>query len=398
MRVLYIVESLDNKYGGPARSVPNIALNIKNSHGVDSVLFSVSKNSDEKNEVIDTSNLLWLKCCLNGPKKLMFSFGMLKALINPNFMRQFDVIHLNNIWNFPALLAWYSSHKFKIPLIISPRGSIYKWSLSQGFFYKKIALIIYQKKMLEQAALIHVTDLSEMHALNDLGINSKHIIIPNGVNRNQGLSETECSNFVLVNNTYSDRRKILFVGRIHKKKGLDLLISAFLELFEIFPMWDLHIVGFIDNNDDYAIYLKKLINNSAGSNRIIFHGELVGLEKNIIYKNSDLFVLPSHSENFGISVAEAMSNGLPVITTNNTPWKELELVNAGWCIDLSKDNLKIALQNALSLDNKILKSKGQNGKYYIKKFDWEILSSQYNDMYSTAASLSFISKEGRIQK
>ena len=388
LRILYIVESLDNRYGGPARSVPSIALNIKNSHGVDSVLFSVSKNSDEKNEVIDNGDLTWINGRLNGPRKLMFSFGMLKKLLDSNFVCKFDVIHLNNLWNFPALIAWYSAQKFGIPLIISPRGSIYKWSLSQGYTHKRIALMLYQKKMLKQAALIHVTDLSEMDALKDLGISTKHLVIPNGINWSQGVSDSECADCVLRSNIYSDRRKILFVGRIHMKKGLDLLITAFSELFEIFPEWDLHIVGSIEDNDNYIMYLKKLINESAGSGRIFFHGELIGLEKNKFYRNSNLFVLPSHSENFGISVAEAMVNSLPVITTNNTPWKELDIINAGWSIDLSKDNLKNALNHALSLDNETLKSMGENGKAYVKRYDWQILSGQYNDMYLAVAGLS----------
>ncbi|MFN5254435.1 MAG: glycosyltransferase [Limnohabitans sp.] len=386
MKVLYIVESLDNRYGGPARSVPSIALSLKNSHGVDSVLLSVSKNTDEKNEVIDNSDLIWIKCKLFGPAKLMFSFGMLKRLLDPDFVCKFDVIHLNNLWNFPSLFAWYSAQKFRIPLIISPRGSIYKWSLSQGIIHKRIALMLYQKKMLKQAALIHVTDLSEREALKDLGINTKHLVIPNGINSNPNVYEIECADCVLQNNIYNNRRKILFVGRIHKKKGLDLLVSAFSELLGIFPDWDLHIVGAIED-DDYIDFLKKLVSDSAASNRIIFHGEFVGSEKIKLFRSSNLFVLPSHSENFGISVAEAMACGLPIITTNNTPWKDLDKINAGWSIDLSIENLKNSLKCALNLDDVALKVMGRNGSEFIKRYDWKFLSVQYRDMYRSVSGV-----------
>ena len=107
--ILYVVESLDNNYGGPARSVPSIALNIKRLYGIDSVLLSVSVKPDERNEVIDNSDLVWLKFKLNGPRKLMVSFQMIKKMLDPDFMCRFDIIHLNNLWNFPALISWYSA-------------------------------------------------------------------------------------------------------------------------------------------------------------------------------------------------------------------------------------------------------------------------------------------------
>lgn len=381
LKILYIVESLDNGYGGPARSVPSIALSIKDSHGVNSVLLSVSKSAGEKNEVIDNSDLSWIQCSLSGPKKLMFSYEMYKKMIDPEFVSKFNVIHLNNIWNFPALLAWYSAKKFKIPLIISPRGSIYKWSLSQGYIYKKIALTLYQKTMLKQAALIHVTDISETDALRDLGVRTKCIVIPNGINSPRDLSDSDRAGYALGDSINDGRRKILFVGRIHRKKGIDLLISAFCEISREFPDWDLHIVGRLEENDDYVNNIKKLIFDSAASSRVFLHGEFIGSKKISAFKNSNLFVLPSHSENFGISVAEAMAYSLPVITTNNTPWKCLGVIEAGWSIDLSKDNLKNALKNALSLDNKTLKAMGKKGQNYIKRYNWKILSGHYNRMY-----------------
>jgi glycosyltransferase involved in cell wall biosynthesis len=386
LKILYVVESLDNKYGGPARSVPSIALNIKKSHEIDSVLLSVAKSPCEKNEVIDNSNLFWIKCRLDGPRKLMFSLSMLRKLVDPKFIGNFDVIHLNNLWNFPSLFAWYSARKFDIPLIISPRGSIYKWSLSQGFFHKRIALMLFQKRMLQQAALIHVTDLSEVEALRDLGVGTKHVLIPNGINSNATVFGCECSNGVIANKINDKRRKILFVGRLHKKKGLDLLISVFCDLSKDFPCWDLHILGATED-DKYLFYLKSLISDSVVSDRIFFHGESVGAEKAKFYRSSHLFVLPSHSENFGISVAEAMASGLPVITTNNTPWKDLDKINAGWSIDLSIENLKNSLKCALSLDDVALKVMGRNGSEFIKRYDWNFLSAQYRDMYMSVSAL-----------
>src|SRR5690606_27143605 len=138
-------------------------------------------------------------------------------------------------------------------------------------------------------------------------------------------------------------RRLLFLARIHKKKGVDVLLNAWRRLEERHPDWELTIAG--PDDGGYLDGMKQLA-AALQLRRVDFTGPVYGERKSTLLQSSDLYVLPTHSENFGMTVAEALAHGVPAIVTKGAPWQGLEDHQCGWWIDLSEDSLAACLDQA----------------------------------------------------
>ena len=244
----------------------------------------------------------------------MVNFPLIELIIN----EKFNLVHSHNLWNYIPLVASKVCQSLKINHIISPRGSLYEWNMAHHQYRKMGAWYLFQRSILENCTCIHATALSELEAIRELGIRNKVAVIPNGVNVNEfdNIKDLKYhkSNFGLD----SKRKYILFCSRIEKKKNLNLLIKSFCNLADIFPEWDLLIVGSIFNKQyfDYCMSIAQKLNLS---HRILYKGFIRGQKRIDAYGSSQLFVLPSFTENFGMAIAEALLAGIPVITSTGTP-------------------------------------------------------------------------------
>jgi glycosyltransferase involved in cell wall biosynthesis len=178
---------------------------------------------------------------------------------------------------------------------------------------------------------------------------------------------------------HSERRTLLFLGRVHPVKGVDILVRAWGQLEERFPEWDLAVVGpgepeHVQLLVDLAVSLKVL--------RATFAGPLYGLEKIRAYQTADLFVLPTHSENFGMAVAEALAAGCPVITTKGAPWEGLVEHRAGWWIEIGVEPLRSALGEAMSQGRDRLAEMGVRGRAWMQRdFSWDSIAAELLTSY-----------------
>ena len=169
------------------------------------------------------------------------------------------------------------------------------------------------------------------------------------------------------------------MSRIHSKKGVDILLEAWSELQGRFPEWELSIVG--PDQHEYAKKM-KLLTKKLNCERVVFRGELTGATKNKFLQESDLFVLPTYNENFGMVVAEALAFEVPVVCSKGAPWQGLEDHNAGWWIDIGVDPLVKALSSAMSLDSDVLQSMGKNGREWMESdFSWDSIALKTIDVY-----------------
>lgn len=369
MKVYHIIENLDNSYGGPAKSVPYLAKGL-GELSIENTLLSVQTNENSSNEVILKYNLSWYSFSCKFFNKLKFSPKLLNYInLCINVDKTF-ILHSHNLWNFIAFLAFYFSKRDSIYSIISVRGSLYGWSLSQSYLKKKIAWFLFQKKSLNKASCVHVTCYEELYAVRSLGIVSPIAIVPNGINIQE---------FDNLGDQFLNKRKlgleinknyVLFLSRIHPKKGLLYLVRAFIKLANLYSNWDLLIVGPV-SDQMYFDKVLKLIDSSSLNSRVKFTGIVTGHLRLSYFKCSSLFVLPSHSENFGICIAEAMAAKIPVITTRETPWAEILKYDAGWWVKLSQRNIDKALIEAFKLSKSQLNEKGKNGHKLIKRYKWK---------------------------
>jgi glycosyltransferase involved in cell wall biosynthesis len=275
-----------------------------------------------------------------------------------------DVIHIVGLWSFYNQYINFLCLIFNKPIIISTLGMAEPWSLNQKKYKKKLALLFYQKFFLNNATAVHCTSNQEILNLKNLGIKNKFVLIPHGVE--------------IPKNLKNQKKKILlFVSRIHLKKGIFNLIKAFKLIKN--NKWKLFILGFGEKND--VNNLKKQIKNFKN---IKYFGEIHGEEKNSYYKKALVTILPSYNENFGYVVVESLSFNTPVITTTNTPWTFIEKRNFGWLVDTEIDALAKKLSIILTSRSNLFYQRGLNGFHYVKKhYDINKIYRKYFILYKS---------------
>lgn len=379
MKIYNLVENLDDSYGGPAKSIPFMCKYLS-TEGIEPELLSIKYHENESNSVINDYGLDWKTFKYKFVQKLRYSVDLKNYLVKKLNHSNSIILHVHNLWNYIPFIAYILSNKYKVPLVISVRGSLYKWSLSQSVLQKKVAWFLFQKKMLQNAKCIHVTEEKEMEAVRALSITSPIAIIPNGIELNEfenmNTKDEAKSNL----NLNINKKYILFMSRIHPKKGLEYLIKAWISDIDNYVEWDLLIVG-PEYDKKYITKIKKILKENSLENRVFFTGMLTGEKRIDAFGASDLFMLPSHTENFGVVIAEAMAAKLPVITTHGTPWKEIEEQNAGWWVALNQKSINNTLSEALSHSSYELEKKGINAYNLIHKYEWKYQSDKMKELY-----------------
>jgi len=266
-----------------------------------------------------------------------------------------DLVHLHGMWN-PFLAAFAATAKaHRIPYIVAPHGMLEPWSLKVRAVRKSLALKFYQGEILAHAAAIHATSEMEADNIRRLGIGSAPIfVVPNAVSESLDMRPEDMP-------ATSPKKTLLFLSRIHEKKGIDLLIQAW---NEIRPTdWSLLIVG--SGEPNYVERLRKYcISNHVPD--VEFRSHLEGVAREVAFRQASVFILPTYSENFGNVVAEALIRGVPVITTTGTPWREIIDKQCGWYVNPTVAEVKGAILNAVNTDSLTLRQMGERGRVHVK--------------------------------
>jgi len=272
---------------------------------------------------------------------------------------------------FPVILPYFFKKSKNFKLIVSPRGSLSPWALKHGSYFKKIIWCLVQSKLIKSADLIHVTSLLEYREIRNLGYKNPIALIPNGVDL-PIFTRTKSQDF-------SSVKQVLFLGRLHKKKGLDILLLAWKNISLIYNDWVLKIVG---PDDGYLQDIKILICKHAITN-VLLSGEFRGNEKFDAYRNSDIFVLPTYSENFGMTVAEALACETPVIVTKGAPWANVEVKKCGLWVDTSVKGIEDGLLYLMGLTDAERREMGFRGREWMRSdFSWQRQGEKADAMYN----------------
>ena len=282
-----------------------------------------------------------------------------------------DLLHLFGIWDPFHIKVFYKAKKLKKKIVISTLGALEPWSLKQKKFKKKFAWHIYQKRILNACNYIHATSNEEKEHLIELGIKTPIKVIPHGVIINSIQTK---------NSKKKEIKEALFFSRIHEKKGILELVNSWGEIRPV--NWILKVYGPVSDKD-YLNKVKNQIIKLSLENFIKIYDPIFEYDqKEKIFLNSDCFLLPSKSENFGMSIVEALSYGVPVLTTEETPWKVLQKINAGKIIKFSQENLTINLREMLSMNHEELLAMGSRGKKFLKEtYDIEMMILEYIKFY-----------------
>jgi glycosyltransferase involved in cell wall biosynthesis len=369
--VVHITAGLHPSFGGPSRTVVQLTDALAKDAGTGVTLLSQGVTG----EPAILSNIKAVnRLLLESSSALLLKLGLpLRQELNRMAQHSpSSLIHSHGVWLPVNHWASRIARRYGIPLIIHPRGMLEPWALDYKAWKKRIAMALYQRSDLEAANVLVATSAAEYENLRMIGLRQPIAIIPNGVQLDV-VSESGLHP-VSVNN---DKRTVLFLSRIHPKKGLLNLVQAWTQLAP--QDWRLCLAG--PNEGGHLNEVMDLVREKGITESVEYVGELDGENKASCYRGADLFVLPTYSENFGVVVAEALAYGLPVITTRGAPWADLETYNCGWWIDIGVEPLARALREAMALSEEERRAMGERGMEYVRRYDWDDIARQMIDVY-----------------
>lgn len=345
MKVLHYIPSIDKVSGGVGAFMQLLSRDL----GRVCELHIVTHHSDDE--------LLLENCIIHyiPYKYLPWSNCKEDFLMILNKVRP-DLVHINCCWiPLPSLVAQWSK-KAGYKVVYTPHGMLEPYSINRHYWTKKLpAILLYQRKGISISDWIHATANTERLNIEKLGWNQNLFVIPNCVQIDQ----------IEMKGSWRRYKTILFLSRVHPKKGVNFLIEAVSLLREELSGYKVIIAG--PGDEAYINSLRQLAFENGVGDLFNFIGPVFGDRKWELYRSSDLLVLPTYSENFGIVVPEALAAGTPVVTTIGTPWEELHSFHCGWYINIGTSSLAEALRQFLSCSETELKQLGENGRSLVEE-------------------------------
>ncbi|MEM1221729.1 MAG: glycosyltransferase [Verrucomicrobiota bacterium] len=270
------------------------------------------------------------------------------------------IFHHGGIWTATNHLVARYARANGIGLVCSPRGMLDTWAMSYKSLKKQLCWNIYAHRDLASVNLFHATSDLERSYIQKLGFEQEIVTIPNGV-------EVPCISD-LPEKPRQEVRKLLFLSRVHPKKGIDLLIKAWAQ---VKPLgWRVQVAG--PDEENHTSEMMQLALKLGVKADFDFLGNISEADKWSYFRKADAFVLPTYAENFGIVVAEALACETPVLTTDSAPWGFLDEEGCGWSVTTNVEGLIQGLQCLNKIDRDQLKSMGQRGRKFVKdKYSWK---------------------------
>ena len=294
---------------------------------------------------------------------------MLRALCERALVS--DIMHSNSLWMLPNIYPALAVRNRTCKLVTAPRGAMTEYSWERSHWKKRLMMVFGQRFALGRTNMFHATCESEIADIRRFGWKQPVALVPNGV---------EIPSKIKASRHEGERsRRLLYLSRIHPEKRLDLLLKAWRRLQDVCPDWELWVCGPLEGE-----YPRKMVElgRTLGLQRVTFKGEVLGSEKEAAYQSSDLFVLPTNTENFGIVVAESLANGTPVIVSKGAPWSGLEPRRCGWWVDNDEEAFAAALRYAMRLPPAELEEMGRRGRLWMgKDFSWDALAQSMLSAY-----------------
>lgn len=360
MNLVHVVPHISAEASGPSYSVPRLCQSLA-GRGHKVTLSCLRAGRDIPGVALDV-HPQW-------PVLRHFAISPDHAWALAQAARQVDIVHNHSLWSMVNVASGWVVPGKGAKLVTSPRGTLSKWALSLSKRRKRL-LWPMQKRVLSKADLLHATSEEEYADIRRAGFAVPVAIVPNGIDLTEVLAAR-------VDN--GEQRTLLFLSRIHPTKGIERLLDAWAPLECSHPDWQLKIVG--PGDADYIARLQAQANR-IGARRAVFSGPMYGQDKATAYRNADLFVLPTHSENFGMAVAESLAYECPAIVSHGAPWAGLETEGCGWWISNDVESLRATLDVAMSLPRDELHGMGAKGRLWMQRdFSWEAIAGSMEAAY-----------------
>jgi glycosyltransferase involved in cell wall biosynthesis len=366
LRILQIVPTVEQEASGPSYAVPRLCAALSGV-GNDLVLASVGGSwipgdrpyvhyrAPRGFKGIPLLQDLWLSRELR--RHLMHD------------AKWAEIVHSHGLWAMPNVYPALAAHSAGKPFVVSPRGTLSSVALARTRRLKRVFWFLLQGPAVRSAACLHATSEQEYQDIRRAGLRQPVAVVPNGV-------DIPPRGFARKGERF---RVLLYLGRIHPIKGIDNLLRAWQGVAIRFPDWQLRLVG--PDDSGYLAQVLRMAEELALP-RVVFAGPRYGAEKQAEYAQADLCILPSYSENFGMSVAEALAQGVPVITTSGTPWQSVREHGCGWFVPATVPEIESALREALACDRSCLAAMGRVGQDWMQRdFSWSHVAKDFEQTY-----------------
>ena len=366
MKVIQTINSIYNQSAGPSHSVPGLCKALQ-ENGVDvqllaSGLFPAGRKFDFPVFCHPRNRFPVERLCFSRAFKRHMRTVAETA----------DIVHNNGLWLMPNIYSYSQIRHDRVKYVISPRGSLSKAALSISPVKKRIMGFCGQWAALRGADMFHVTSRKEYEEVRTLGYRQPIALIPIGMDIPPAHAASR------LRYKTPGMKMIAFFGRVHPSKAADHLILAWSEIATQFPDWEVVIAG----PDCGAVASLNSLIEERHVPRVRLIGELVANQKYDFLFEADLYSLPSLTENFGITIAEALACGVPAIASKGAPWRILEETGCGWWHEIGADDLRRCLLCALSLPEAGLKAMGAKGRSLIEReFAWRAVGAKTKAAY-----------------
>lgn len=391
MRILQLCSSLDPKVGGPPRVAVGAAVaQARLGHEVTIAAVDFSRNPAGIAAAWPALKDAGVKICLgpvSGPSVLGRSYELERLL--GESLASFDILHAHGVWEMCLSRVAQRFSAAGKPYVVAPHGMLDRWSMARSRLKKTLALhLLGTHGYLTGASALLFGTADEASEAAVLKLGTPAAVVPNGIDPSfisRDMDAPKARLQALFPQTESWSRTILFYGRLHPKKGADLLIDAFLQQAGDHPDTGLLVAG-IREDIAYEEALAARVYTSPFANRVILTTEHTGPESIFLLDAADLFVLPSHQEGFSIAILEAMARERPVLITDKCHFPEIADHGAGFVTTDTLDGVYRALSTALSANPATWREMGRRGRHLIEaRFTWPKVAEQLIEVYEQIA-------------
>lgn len=365
MKILHVIPYIHPRYGGPSKAIIEMCKSQKDM-GID-VEIATTHFHNEEPVLISSLKINFFPSYLG---ELKYS-PELKKWLEKN-IKKYDLVHIHTIFAYSTVIGTKLSRKYKIPHIIRTTGQLYEWCLNnKSKFRKKLWWHLFDKGSIKSADSIHYTTIEESRKIAYKIKPKSKYVLPIGLIK----QKNKIVDIPLIKN----KKYFIFLSRLNPIKGLDLLLPS---IKEVLLKNNYHLIIAGSGEEEYIQKLKKKISHLNLNNHVIFVGHVSGDTKYTLLKKARAFILPSHSENFGIAIIEAMAVGTPVLTSNKVGiYDDIINAKAGMVFSLKKDQIKFCCDKIINND-RFANSISENAKKLVEeKYNWSKITTKQIQIY-----------------
>jgi glycosyltransferase involved in cell wall biosynthesis len=373
MKATMLAPYISRRAGGLRDCILNLSRSLKEEHDVEIDVVSVDDEFAAEDRPLWSPLPVHLSAGALAGFRYAPKLGQTLLAINP------DIVHTQGLWTYLSVAAvrWSNTGRGKRPYVISPQGMLDTWALQNSRWKKRVVSLLFERRHLAQAACLHALNEAEVAAIRNFGLKNPICVIPNGVVIPPPIDELPEAPWPI---ELDGRKVLLYLGRLHPKKGLPAFLRAWQAAIPKHNRWALMIAGW--DQGGHRAELEQLVAQLAIGDSVHFLGPLFGAPRDAAYRLADAFVLPSLSEGQPLAVLEAWSHALPVVMTSECNLLEGFEVGAAIRLAPTVESGTEALQRLFGLSETALQEMGLNGRELVKrKFLWPQIASQMHQVY-----------------